>query len=72
MTAATGDYGFADRAVHRLAFATLLTLFLTPSLLMVQANALRRWPRAKRLPAPCCWQSTSTGTASICRKATTP
>jgi multidrug efflux pump len=33
----------ASSVAGGLAFATVLTLFLTPSLLMVQANALRRW-----------------------------
>ena len=33
----------ASSVAGGLAFATLLTLLLTPSLLMVQANVLRRW-----------------------------
>ncbi len=33
----------ASSVAGGLAFATLLTLLLTPSLLMVQANAIRRW-----------------------------
>ena len=40
----------ASSVAGGLAFATVLTLFLTPSLLMVQANALRRW-RQRREPA---------------------
>jgi len=33
----------ASSVAGGLAFATILTLFLTPSLLMIQANLLRRW-----------------------------
>ena len=33
----------ASSVAGGLAFATLLTLLLTPSLLMIQANASRRW-----------------------------
>ena len=33
----------ASSVAGGLAFATLLTLLLTPSLLMIQANAIRRW-----------------------------
>ena len=33
----------ASSVAGGLAFATVLTLFLTPSLLMVQANAMRWW-----------------------------
>jgi multidrug efflux pump len=41
----------ASSVAGGLAFATVLTLFLTPSLLMVQANVLQRW-RQRRTTAP--------------------
>jgi multidrug efflux pump len=41
----------ASSVAGGLAFATVLTLFLTPSLLMVQANMLRRW-RERHAKAP--------------------
>ena len=41
----------ASSVAGGLAFATVLTLFLTPSLLMVQANALRWW-KQRRATAP--------------------
>jgi len=41
----------ASSVAGGLAFATVLTLFLTPSLLMVQANALRWW-KDRRATAP--------------------
>jgi multidrug efflux pump len=41
----------ASSVAGGLAFATVLTLFLTPSLLMVQANALSRW-RERRAMRP--------------------
>ena len=41
----------ASSVAGGLAFATVLTLFLTPSLLMVQANMLRRW-RERRAMQP--------------------
>jgi len=44
----------ASSVAGGLAFATILTLWLTPSLLMVQANILQRWKERKafRPPAP--------------------
>ena len=33
----------ASSVAGGLAFATILTLWLTPSLLMIQANVLKRW-----------------------------
>jgi len=41
----------ASSVAGGLAFATVLTLFLTPSLLMVQANVLQRW-RERQAAAP--------------------
>ena len=41
----------ASSVAGGLAFATILTLFLTPSLLMVQANFSRRWQQRRSLPA---------------------
>ena len=41
----------ASSVAGGLAFATLLTLLLTPSLLMVQANVLQRWHSRQALPA---------------------
>jgi len=40
----------ASSVAGGLAFATLLTLLLTPSLLMVQANVLKRWHSRRSLP----------------------
>ncbi len=40
----------ASSVAGGLAFATLLTLLLTPSLLMVQANVLKRWHARQTLP----------------------
>lgn len=40
----------ASSVAGGLAFATLLTLLLTPSLLMVQANVLQRWHARQTLP----------------------
>ena len=44
----------ASSVAGGLAFATILTLWLTPSLLMIQANLLRRWKErhALRRPSP--------------------
>ena len=43
----------ASSVAGGLAFATLLTLLLTPSLLMVQANVMRRWRERRSLhPSP--------------------
>ncbi len=42
----------ASSVAGGLAFATILTLMLTPSLLMVQANLLRRWKARRSSPAP--------------------
>ena len=39
----------ASSVAGGLAFATVLTLFLTPSLLMIQANAMRRWHERRAL-----------------------
>jgi multidrug efflux pump len=41
----------ASSVAGGLAFATLLTLLLTPSLLMVQANAIRRWKDRRAVDA---------------------
>ena len=41
----------ASSVAGGLAFATLLTLLLTPSLLMVQANAIRRWKDRRAVQA---------------------
>jgi len=41
----------ASSVAGGLAFATLLTLLLTPSLLMVQANVLQRWHSRQTMPA---------------------
>jgi multidrug efflux pump len=41
----------ASSVAGGLAFATVLTLFLTPSLLMAQANVLQRW-RQQRTTIP--------------------
>lgn len=41
----------ASSVAGGLAFATLLTLLLTPSLLMIQANFMRRWHERRRLPS---------------------
>ena len=41
----------ASSVAGGLAFATVLTLFLTPSLLMVQANAIRRWKDRRAVDA---------------------
>jgi multidrug efflux pump len=43
----------ASSVAGGLAFATILTLVLTPSLLMIQANVIRRWKERRTLrPAP--------------------
>jgi multidrug efflux pump len=43
----------ASSVAGGLAFATILTLVLTPSLLMIQANAVKRWKERKAMhPAP--------------------
>ena len=39
----------ASSVAGGLAFATILTLFLTPSLLMIQANLVRRWKERRAL-----------------------
>ena len=41
----------ASSVAGGLAFATLLTLLLTPSLLMIQANAIRRWKDRRAVDA---------------------
>jgi multidrug efflux pump len=41
----------ASSVAGGLAFATLLTLLLTPSLLMIQANAIRRWKERRAVDA---------------------
>jgi multidrug efflux pump len=47
----------ASSVAGGLAFATILTLFLTPSLLMIQANVLKRW-RERQTPQPAAPAST--------------
>jgi multidrug efflux pump len=39
----------ASSVAGGLAFATILTLILTPSLLMIQANVIRRWKERRTL-----------------------
>ncbi|MDH3983673.1 MAG: hypothetical protein OEV02_05685, partial [Gammaproteobacteria bacterium] len=39
----------ASSVAGGLAFATILTLVLTPSLLMIQANVIRRWKERRTL-----------------------
>jgi multidrug efflux pump len=41
----------ASSVAGGLAFATILTLFLTPSLLMIQANVLKRWKEREVAPS---------------------
>jgi multidrug efflux pump len=41
----------ASSVAGGLAFATLLTLLLTPSLLMIQANILKRWKEREIAPS---------------------
>jgi multidrug efflux pump len=41
----------ASSVAGGLAFATVLTLFLTPSLLMIQARVIQRWRRRQTGPA---------------------
>jgi multidrug efflux pump len=39
----------ASSVAGGLAFATILTLFLTPSLLMIQANVMSRWQERRAM-----------------------
>src|SRR5210317_1438152 len=49
----------ASSVAGGLAFATILTLWLTPSLLMIQANVLRRWQARRSLRPEASAQGTS-------------